>query len=43
MFFFLSGRLFYCHFDSLIVLLKSFLDSAEISYALCLHKLRYQA
>lgn len=33
-YFFLSGRLFYCHFDSLIVLLKSFSSSAEINYAL---------
>ena len=32
--FFLSGRLFYYHFDNLIVLLKSFSSSAETSYAL---------
>ena len=33
-YFFLSGRLFCCHFDGLIVLLKSFSSSAETSYAL---------
>ena len=33
-YFFLSGRLFYCHFDGLIVLLKSFSSSAGTSYAL---------
>ena len=32
--FFLSGRLFCCHFDGLIVLLKFFSSSAETSYAL---------
>ncbi|KXB83355.1 hypothetical protein HMPREF3034_01250 [Prevotella sp. DNF00663] len=42
-YFFLSGRLFCCHFDGLIVLLKSFSSSAEISYPLCLRKLRYRA
>gem|GEM_PF-6752778 len=41
-YFFLSGRLFCCHFDDLIILLKSFSSSAETSYALCLRKLRYQ-
>jgi len=32
--FFLSSRLFFCYFDGLIVLLKSFSSSAETSYAL---------
>ena len=41
--FFLSDRLFYYHFDNLIILLKFSSSSAEISYPLCLRKLRYQA
>ena len=40
--FFLSSRLFFCYFDGLIVLLKSFSSSAGTSYALCLRKLRYR-
>ncbi|EFB32763.1 hypothetical protein HMPREF0971_00884 [Segatella oris F0302] len=32
--FFLSGRLFFCYFDGLIVLLKSSSSSAGTSYAL---------
>ena len=41
--FLLSSRLFFCYFDGLIVLLKFSSSSAEISYPLCLRKLRYQA
>lgn len=40
--FFLSSRLFFCYFDGLIVLLKSFSSSVGTSYALCLRKLRYR-
>jgi len=42
-YFFLLDRLFCCHFNGLIVLLKFSSSSAEISYPLCLRKLRYQA
>ena len=40
--FFLSDRLFCCHFDGLIVLLKFSSSSAETSYDLFLRKLRYR-
>ena len=40
--FFLLDRLFCCHFDGLIVLLKSFSSSVGTSYALCPRKLRYR-
>ena len=41
-YFFLLDRLFCCHFNGLIILLKSFSSSAEISYALFLRKLHYR-
>ena len=40
--FFLLDRLFCCHFDGLIILLKFSSYSAEISYPLYLRKLRYR-